>query len=628
MPYLPKWNTITPNYKVHLPDRWIFFDTETREHRIDGNTTELTFRLGVGCYWRRGRASKAGAEEWREFLSADALLDWLISKAGKRKTVYCAAHNLPFDLLALKAFSGLARRGFRLTRVYHRMTTSIVRFANGDKRLCFIDSMNYYPVKLKALAEHIGLIKSAMPERLVDADDWLDYCRNDVRIVKTAIARLLATLERDNLGSFRPTGPALAFNIFRHRFMKHTIRPHHIAGVANLERTAYVGGYTMPFSLFYRNGEPLYKLDVNSMYPAVMSKHSYPTTLARRLGRLTLAELQAWLKTNLVIARVTVKTEEPYYPYRAGGHVVYPTGTFSTVLCSRGLEFALARREAISCAWALVYKGEPIFQAFVAALYRRKARAGERSDRAGLLFYKMLLNGLYGKFGQRATETKALGDCDPNLFYSEQEWIVDRHQWANITYAGGAVRMSVDAGETRNSFPAVAAHVTEDARLRLFSLVLKAGRENVLYCDTDSLIVNATGLGNLKTLISARRLGYLKVEKAGDTFVSMGKKDYLFGGERVLKGFKNPANDFFFQAQVQEQFSSLPGALAMGQREAVYVKQVLRTHEPHMLGVRIGSDLSVNPMRLPEDLENLTTITYLRPHAYERLAQWINDTAE
>ena len=628
MAYLPRWNTIQPNYRVHLPDRFIFFDTETKSHDIDGDKAELTLRLGVACYWKRGRGKVKDSEEWFDFKHAAHFWDWLTARVTRRKTLYAVAHNVPFDLLVLKAFSNLAARGWKLTRVYHRMTTTIVRFAFGEKRIIFIDTMNYYPVKLDELGEHVGLHKLGMPG--AGANNWQrrNYCRRDVQIVKEAIARLLATLERGNLGSFKTTGPALAFNIFRHRYMKHTIRPHHVAGVAGLERTAYVGGYTMPFKLFERDGGLYHKLDVNSMYPSVMADNVYPTTLARRMGRLNNKELAACLKTHLAIARVTVTTEEPIYPLRANGHVFYPVGTFSTVLCSRGLSYALKHRHVTGASWALLYQKAPIFKGYVKALYSRKLLAAGRRDRAGALFYKMLLNGLYGKFGQRATETKTLGECDPALFHSEQEWHVERSMWMTVTYAGGSVRTSMDAGETRNSFPAIAAHVTEDARLKLFGLIDKAGRENVVYCDTDSLVVNGAGLGNLRDEIDPEQLGCLKVEKTGRTFVSLGKKDYLFGGERVLKGFKHPAPDFFFKAQVQEQFTGLNAALHDNHAEGMYVKRVLRTHNPFTMNVKVTDDLQVQPLRLPDDRALVNQISYLYPMTHDKLALWLTESSE
>jgi hypothetical protein len=625
---LPKWNTITRNTKVHLPDRWLFFDTETNAAPTDAETVHLMLRLGAACYWRRGRKGRASSEEWQSFTQAGDFLDWLTARVKSGHTLYCVAHNVAFDLLVLQAFSGLAERGFRLTRVYHRLTTTIVRFAAGARRVCFLDTMNYYPTKLKELAEHVGLRKMEIDLDTAFESEVADYCMSDVEIVKEAIARLLQTLERRDLGSWKPTGPALAFNIFRHRHMKHTIRPHHLPGVAKLERAAYVGGYTAAFRLHYRDGEPVYKLDVNSMYPAVMRGNTYPTTLVRREGKMSVRELSQWMKKHLAIARVDLDSESACYPMRNGGHVLYPLGRFATVLCTRALKQAIKRKEILSVAWALLYQPKPIFVRFVNALYSWKCAATLRGDRAATLFWKMALNGLYGKFGQRATETKLLGECDPALFKSVAEWHCPTSQWITMTYAGGTVRMSMDAGETRNSFPAISAHVTEDARLYLFKLMTIAGRENVLYCDTDSLIVNGAGWGNLRAYIDPDRLGYLKVEKTAARFVSMGKKDYLLGDERVLKGFKRPARDMFFQSQTQEQFTGLNGALSRNQQEAVYVRQVIREHNPYVMNVTLDSDLNLHPLRLPEDAAKINAVQYLAPLAREQLALWLENTDE
>lgn len=622
MTRLPWWNTITPNKAIHLPDRWIFFDTETREVKVDDDKVELVLRLGVACYWRRGRAGRENIERWIEFDRAEQFWDWVTNQADKRRTLYLCAHNLTFDLLTLQAFSSLATRGFKLSRVYHRGVSTIVRFADGQRRICALDTMNYYPSKLEELAQHVELTKHKMPS--VDAIDaaWLAYCWHDVRIVKTAIERLLKTLESRNLGSFKPTGPGLAFNIFRHRYMKHEIRAHHLPSVVKLERAAYVGSFTQPFRLMALDGGPYYKLDVNSMYPSVMARFKYPSTFLRWEGRMTTKELRECLKGHCVIARVNLVTEEAWYPLLNGGGVVYPVGDFGSILATRGLTTALKHRHLVEVVWALVYERAPLFSGYVRSLYLQKQSSVARGDSAGALFLKMLLNGLYGKFGQRSTETIRAGECDPRLFESEEQWDAERHMPITVTRAGGREFVQRDAGETRNSFPAIAAHVTEDARLKLFGLIARAGKEHVLYCDTDSLIVDGAGLGNLRDDIDPKRLGCLKLEATGDSFLSFGRKDYLFDHKRVLKGWRNAKEDTVFTDGFAEQFTGLEGALRNEQREAVYVRKLIRHHDPTIGGVRVASDLTVSALRWSEDSARAADRIYLRPLMEAAVKEW------
>ena len=135
-------------------------------------------------------------------------------------------------------------------------------------------------------------------------------------------------------------------------------------------------------------------------------------------------------------------------------------------------------------------------------------------------------------------------------------------------------------------------------------------------------IVNGAGLGNLRSDIDPDRLGCLKLEATGESFISLGKKDYLFSGQRVLKGFKHATEETVFTRNSQEQLTGLSGALRFEHAEAVYVRTVVKQHNPYLAGVSVGGDLTVRPLRWPEDRDTADRLIYLRPLMEERIAEW------
>ncbi|GAI73470.1 unnamed protein product, partial [marine sediment metagenome] len=64
----------------------------------------------------------------------------------------------------------------------------------------------------------------------------------------------------------------------------------------------------------------------------------------------------------------------------------------------------------------------------------------------------------------------------------------------------------------------------------------KAGRDNVFYCDTDSLMVNKAGYDNLEPELDRLILGKLKLENTTFKLEIHGLKDYVFGTKVVIKG--------------------------------------------------------------------------------------------
>jgi len=95
--------------------------------------------------------------------------------------------------------------------------------------------------------------------------------------------------------------------------------------------------------------------------------------------------------------------------------------------------------------------------------------------------------------------------------------------------------------EGNNSFVAISAHITEAARFYLWKLLKQAGRENVLYCDTDSIKLSQQYQSNLKNYISQNEFGMLKVEDVFNDFTIYGAKAYITEKGRKLKGVPKQA---------------------------------------------------------------------------------------
>ncbi len=129
---------------------------------------------------------------------------------------------------------------------------------------------------------------------------------------------------------------------------------------------------------------------------------------------------------------------------------------------------------------------------------------------------------------------------------------------------GGLFQVMSSEGEARDSFPAIAAHVTAYARLLLWKLIKRAGLEHVLYCDTDSLFVDTTGASNLRSWVKPTQLGKLKHIGSWPWITIHGLKDYEYPGHVVRKGVRASAVQIAPNTFQQVQWSSLKGLLNTG----------------------------------------------------------------
>jgi hypothetical protein len=108
--------------------------------------------------------------------------------------------------------------------------------------------------------------------------------------------------------------------------------------------------------------------------------------------------------------------------------------------------------------------------------------------------------------------------------------------------------------EGPRSFVAVAAHVTEYARLALWELIESVGCGRVLYCDTDSIVIRASDLALVDQPIDPSALGALSVDKSCARLVIHGPKDYEADELVRLKGVPARAEKQADGSYVYDQF--------------------------------------------------------------------------
>ena len=237
--------------------------------------------------------------------------------------------------------------------------------------------------------------------------------------------------------------------------------------------------------------------------------------------------------------------------------VIFPVGNFEAVLTTGELKLALAENAIGEVFSVALYEKDRIFSDFIKFFYDQRLQAKAEGNSSYSQFYKIIMNSLYGKFGQLMGEWETCGKCDPK---EVKYWRESRSGDLKIYHyrkINGLVQKYEKKREAFNSFCAVASHVTGYARVKMWQLMEKAGRSNVYYCDTDSLFVNSLGYKNLKSELSASEIGKLKIENEATKLDLLGCKQYVFGSKKKHKGRKNDAVKLSDNVYKQTQWSTL-----------------------------------------------------------------------
>lgn len=278
--------------------------------------------------------------------------------------------------------------------------------------------------------------------------------------------------------------------------------------------------------------------------------------------------------------------------------VIFPVGSFEAVLTSGELKLALAENVIQEVLSVAMYEKARIFSDFIKFFYDQRLKAKREGNSSYTQFYKLIMNSLYGKFGQLMGEWETCGKCDPKevkYWHESRSGDLKIYQYRKIN---GLMQRYEKKREAFNSFCAIASHVTGYARMKMWQLMEKAGPGNVFYCDTDSLFVNSQGYKNLKSDLSANEIGKLKVENKATHLDLLGCKQYVFGSKKKHKGRKRDAVKLSDNVYRQTQWATLKTLIQNENLKDYKVTEVIKHFTGQYDKGHLLSDGTVTPLVL------------------------------
>lgn len=527
--------------KDKYPKRLLIFDTEAvREGFKDGLEVQ-TYRLGIARYLSLSDTFDILEDEYHVSRTGDELAEFIEWQTRKDKALYVYAHNLKYDLQLSGLLTILLSKGWKLSLFVLEDPPSFIRLKRDRKSIVMIDTFNYWQFSVSAMGDQLGLAKLTMPALGAEDKEWITYCKRDVEVLSEYLLSFMRFLLANDLAGLGLTLASQSFRAYRHRFMPCDIVIHSDQRALALERSGYTGGRVEAFFIGTRNTEDYFKLDVNSMYPYVMQGNTYPVELKGYTENIPLDKLDRLLDRYYCIAEVELSTSEPVYAFRGEHKLIFPVGEFRTVLHHNKLLYARKHNQIMRVLRVSCYKRGDIFSQFIDFFYQLKVSSEREHNPINRHLAKILMNSLYGKFGQREVVSKIIDNPGPAEYkrltgYSEALGLT-----VEVNYLGNQIELRYKSGESAYSFPAIAGAVTSNARLYLWELINRAGLENVFYVDTDSLMTNKAGYDNLTLYLDPSRLGAIKLEDMSSSLAIFGAKDYQFGHEIKHKGVPKSA---------------------------------------------------------------------------------------
>lgn len=418
----------------------------------------------------------------------------------------------------------------------------------AGERFTFYDLARYYATSLEKVANAFSLSKVGEGKEAATYDDetLATYVEADTTIVWHAVKQLESWSREDALARIPATAASFA--------LKHYLRWRERRGMRPLKRLnkhedsfitrAYHGGLVLAVEPGVYDNVRFY--DVNSMYPSVM--------------RDVVIAVDGYFRV-----RDGAQLYDIVETCVAGGHIFFVEAEWvqerrdvPPFLIDEATKRASYVGRGVISAWELLHwkrnslgritLGEALYPRFRRALpewpfrdyiddlYAARLAAKERGDEATERLLKLLMNSLYGKFGERGVGKKlaVLDETTKDLYFAPEGTPLEER----ATYLGrcGGIDYLLVPGPVRHvphRRVDICAQVTALARCRLHQAWIdnvRAGN-TVLYCDTDSMALIGEPVFPV-----GNALGEWKLEKEGRLYLG-GPKLYAMTDDagRVVK---------------------------------------------------------------------------------------------
>jgi hypothetical protein len=596
-----------------FPKRYVVFDTETktetREHLV--KTQILTFRLGVSCtvdYWTY-------ANNLPHYTNLHTPLEFhehLRKLTRYKEPIWVFAHNAGFDIRIIEMFSYLTNGWYDFwnpsipeERRYKQEPTLIMEnppliirtYRPDGQQILWIDTFQWIAHSLRKVGDIMKYPKMEMPKEDSSIEEWFTYCRRDVEVLYMALRKIWKWLDSEGVKTFMPTRAGQAMQIFDQLYDGSKIIRHDNQKASMLERQGYYGGRTDLWHVGTVKG-PIYQLDVNSLYPYVMQQNLYPHELVEHLEWDGKRSLPIPADGECCTAEVLLQTSTHTYPVRNKKGTYFCKGKVRTVLAGPELVQAIQRGHVKKVLRLNRYRLANLFEGFITHYWESRRKAQIEGDDVANWIIKLLMNSLYGKFGQKTGEWVY---HDPGGLKGEygQGWVAGGGIPEDTSYQviDGKVFYRCERDEARKAFVAIASFTTAYARQYMETLKEMMGSGTYYYQATDSLYVDNEGYNTFKDkgMIDSSKLGSLKLEDTYETLTFRNIHNLDKDGKEVRGSIRWNAIKIDDNTYRVETWESFKCSVLLCHINEVRIKEMIKVLNPVYHRQIVNDDGSVEP---------------------------------
>jgi hypothetical protein len=475
-----------------------------------------------GCLVRVPKVTLVGVYDlkkgYRHYRTINAFLDGELTKANSGRWYYAHAGGLSDMLFVLQML--VRNAAYSIEASFSGSSAIIVSVTRGRSKWTFVDSLWLFGTALANVAKWVGMEKGSIDFETEDFAKLVEYNHLDCLILWRAIDAFETALLQIG-GELMMTLASCAMRLFRRQFLSQEIVTHPEVNIA--ARASY---HASRVEVIEHKANDGFYYDLNSSFPYAMTKPAPGNIKSMSKGYLSDA-IDA-----LYLAEVDVEVPEcrlPPLPYRHEGSVFFPVGKWTGWFNQVDLRLLEEMGGKIGRVGRVV-NFEPFYDlaAYANTLYERRIAGKTEFDK---VVYKLLLNSLYGKFGESRTKQQLVVNpkyttCPHDPPHPTNPF--DPTESSCMSQLMPGIWLLENEIDVPHECVPISSQTVSLARANLLGHMVKC--DSVHYCDTDGFSTNQPDLP------TGTKLGELKLELVFKEAEFISPKVYRIDGKSKAKG--------------------------------------------------------------------------------------------
>lgn len=528
------------------------------------------FGLGKSSVAKTATSTDRAESSYRWESSNDMWAD-VVGLATRYGRAIVVSLDMAADIRLSKGIPYLDSHGWRMERLVVRDDAFSGQFRLGNSRITLMDLKAWLPGAMST----VGRLTARSVRNYLDPkapyEVWLSEATTRLDATHEAMIDLVGFIRDDDLGNWHATGAGQAWANWRHNHYEHKVLAHGRPDLMELERIAAGTGRAEAWRWGALSDGPYYEWDLPHAYPDIARTLEVPIIYSGTMEGASLRLMTHPPAGRRFLLEATVTQPEPVLGHNDGSGWVWPTGTISGVWWDHELKQAVDVGATVKVSACHMYLANVALKSWADWTYEYMGGRTPGTSPARVMAVKHQGRALIGRFGVRYDKWELDGAAQKPGYYTSWLHNMETGETLPMLVLGNKQYLAHEKEWGRDAVPQIMSAIMAEARVRLWELMRSVEEKNLVYVDTDSLIVNEAGNAILRDLVGYGEGWGLRLKRTHKALDIFGPRALLSAAGNKLAGIPKTAIQVSATEWVGTLTEGIAGALSEGRADRIVV---------------------------------------------------------